>query len=183
MAGAVDDDEPEPMPAIVVDWDRIESEEKEKNANPKWCFLCLHTQRTVDVGEDNPYLADLKKHAEDHWSHTELEELMRQLQNKYNETLRDSIEDPTQRLPWHKQTIYLHFTRHDKSSRIKFEAEAEAVDEAIFVMMQEELFVKNKKTGRKNVNSKKLPQFFKLLGQQAKFESILKNLRPNNVVA
>lgn len=176
LAGAVDDDEPEPMPADVVDWDDVA--EAEYNPDPDWCFLCRQTQRVVDVGDANPYLPDLIKHAEDNWVHVEHKELMRQLQDKYEKELRWTIEQVDQRLPWHKKTIFAHFTRHTKITRVKYEAESAACDEMIFTMMQEELFVKNKKTGRKNVNLKKLPQWFKLLAQQEKFEKTLKTMRP-----
>jgi hypothetical protein len=183
IPGAVgDDDEPEPIPADVVDWEEIDRDEPERNSDPNWCALCKHTQRVIDVGENNPYIPDIVKHAEDNWVHVEHVELMRQLQDKYNETVRWSIEQVDQRLPWHKKTIFAHFTRHTKGTRIKYEAESQAVDEMVFVMMQEELFVRNKKTGRKNVNLKKLPQFFKLLAQQERFEKTLKAMRPHNVL-
>jgi hypothetical protein len=136
----------------------------------------------IDVGDNNPYIPDIVKHAEDNWVHEDTVELMRQLQNMYNDTVRWSIENVNQRLPWHKKTIFAHFTRHTKNTRIKYEAESQACDELIFTMMQDELFVKNKRTGRKNVNQKKLPQWFKLLAQQERFEKLLKTLRPHNVL-
>ena len=182
VAGVVDDDEPEPVPADVVDWADVDAAEPERNPDPDWCFLCKHTQRVVDVGDNNPYIPDLIKHAEDNWVHVEHKELMQQLQGMYEKDIRWSIEDATQRLPWHKKTIFAHFTRHTKGTRVKYEAESAACDEMIFVMMQEELFIKNKTTGKKNVNLKKLPQWFKLLAQQEKFEKTLKSLRPHNVL-
>lgn len=182
LAGAVDDDEPEPMPARVVDWEEVDEEEPEKNPDLTWCALCKHTQRQIDVGDDNPYIPDLRKHAADNWTHVETVELMQQLQNKYNAEIRPYIEQVDQRLPWHKSMIFKHFTRHEKESRIKYEVEADAVDEMIHVMLVEEMFIKNKKTGRKNVNLKKLQPFFKLLGQQERFEKLLKTMRPQNVL-
>lgn len=183
-AGVVADenDEPEAWPADVVDWDAVDEAEPERNPDPNWCAFCRHTQRMIDVGDNNPYIPDIIKHAEDNWVHVEPVELMRQLQDRYNDTVRWSIEQADQRLPWHKKTIFAHFTRHTKGTRIKYEAESEAIDEMVFVMMREELFVKNKKTGRKNVNLKKLPQFFKLLAQQERFDKTLKTLRPHNVL-
>lgn len=182
MVMSAEDDEPEPMPADIVDWEEVDAAEPERNADRSWCFGCRHTQRVIDVGDKNPYVPDLIKHAEDNWVHTEHKELMRQLQERYNDEIRWTIEDPNQRLPWHKHTIFLHFTRHTKSTRIKYEAESQAIDEMIFTMMTEELFVKNKKTGRKNVNLKKLPAFHKLLEKQERFDKMLKTMRPHNVL-
>ena len=182
VPGSEDKKEPEPWPADVVDWDDVDDGEIERNPDPAWCALCRHTQRTIDVGENNPYIPDLVKLAEDSWVHTDTIELTRQLQAMYNKEIRPFIEQVDQRLPWHKKTIFYHFTRHTKSSRIKFEVVAEAIDEAVEVILKNELFVKNPKTGKKNINAKRVSQFFKFLDKQERYDKMLKTMRPHNVL-
>lgn len=182
VPGSENKAESEPWVADALDWDDIDADEPERNPDPDWCALCKHTQRKIDVGDQNPYLPDLIKHANDHWTHVDHAELTTQLQALYNKEIRPFIEQVDQRLPWHKKTIFAHFTRHSKDTRIKFEVEAQVIDEAIFVLMENQLFVKNNKTGKKNVNSKNTSLLFKLLDKQERMNKQLLAMRPHNVL-
>lgn len=144
------------LKAAAFDWANVEAAEPE--LNPGWCALCKFTP------DDNPWVQDLTTYAERNWAHAEPEELGTTMQKMYNEQVRYHIEDETMRQPCHKQMFWRHFYSHCTNQIIQWIIIGQGVNEMITTMLEEQMFVANPITGRKNVtDSKTSISTFKLL--------------------
>ena len=174
VAGQVGNDKPTPT-GFEVDWDEIESAEPERN--PGWCALCKVTQRVVEVGENNPYLAQLRKHAEDNWTKVPADEMGAQLQEIWNRDLRHYCDPPNLRLACHKQMFWRHFAFHDRSTRIQME-----VDGLRYQILCDRMFADEEREAGLSNNPKKLNSWLKLQVMKERHSDKLSKLRPNNVL-
>lgn len=173
-AGILGEDKPT-RTGSEVDWDEIEQAELEKN--PGWCALCKITQRAIDVGENNPYLAQLRKHAEDNWAKLPANEMGAQLQEIWNRDLRHYCDPPSLRLACHKQMFWKHFAFHDRSTRIQME-----VDGLRYQILCDRMFADEEREAGLSNNPKKLNSWLKLQVMKERHSDKLSKLRPNNVL-
>jgi hypothetical protein len=160
-----------------TDWEAIEAAEPEKNPDAKWCALCKLTQRTVDIGADNPFLGDLRKHAFDNWAKIPPEEMGAQLQELWNTTLRPYATPENLRQPCHKQQMWRHFAYHDRTTYIQMEVDSEKYQKLV-----DRLFDEEEEEQALTSNPRKLSAFLKLQQMKERHNDKLEKLRPRNVL-
>lgn len=176
--GGVQDFKPEDPDLLVEpDWKPIEDAEPEKNPDPRWCALCLVTQRVIDIGKDNDFYKELVTYTEDNWGKQTVTAMATELQHRWNTTLRPYVDPEDLRLPCHKQMMWKHFAYHAPTRRIEME-----ITQARYRLLCRRMYETEERDRALSTNPKACGMYLKLEATKAKHQVELDKLRPHRVM-
>lgn len=173
------------------DYDFVERKEEEgsgrkrkRTKNAEFCYLCDYGQHMSGI-ESNKYHQMLIQLMEETYHQRSLKRYVSDVQRYYDYCVRGCVELPDDHpdyepLIWKKRVIYAHYDQHVLNLSIEAADDVMLLREISHVMRNEQIFVRNRKTGAKSVQ----PHYVRLLLQVLKAKGTAQRQlqRPSNTI-